>query len=187
MAVIAIASPAHCSSWAVAVPRHLSALLTHQPFITSLLTKTRTMVQPRALTDDFSVSTQLVEADFAELAAAGYKTVINNRPDGEEPGQLAASDALKIAQEHGLNYVHIPVKMPELTSETVEQFSTALAESPGPILAHCKSGTRSCVLWTMANAQQNTMPLAALMQRAAQGGYDLTRLRPLIEQYASAD
>ena len=144
------------------------------------------MVQPRALTDDFSVSPQLTEADFAELAAAGYKTVINNRPDGEEPGQLTASEAQEIAQEHGITYVHIPVAMPELTSETVEQFGAALADSPGPILAHCKSGTRSCVLWAMATAQQNTMPLDALLQQAAQAGYDLTRMRPLIEQYASA-
>ncbi|NEQ43728.1 MAG: TIGR01244 family phosphatase [Leptolyngbya sp. SIOISBB] len=145
------------------------------------------MVQPRTLTDDFSVSPQLVADDFAELAAAGYKTIINNRPDAEEPGQLTASEAQKLAQENGLNYVHIPVKMPELTSATVEQFDAALTENPGPTLAYCKSGTRSCVLWAMANAKQNTMPLAALMQRATQGGHDLTRLRPLIEQYASAD
>ncbi|MEM9119831.1 MAG: TIGR01244 family sulfur transferase [Cyanobacteria bacterium P01_F01_bin.56] len=141
------------------------------------------MVQPRALTDDFSVSTQLIEADFAELASAGYKTIINNRPDGEEPGQLTASEAQKLAQAHGMNYVHIPVKMPELTSAIVEEFSTALAANPGPVLAHCKSGTRSCVLWTMASAQQNVMPLTELMQRAAQSGYDLTRMRPMIEQY----
>lgn len=145
------------------------------------------MAQPRALTDNFAVSPQLTEADFAELAAAGYKTVINNRPDGEEPGQLSAAAAQRIAQSHGLTYVHIPVKMPELTSDTVEQFSVALAESPRPILAHCKSGTRSCVLWTMANAKQNTMPLEALMQQATQAGYDLTRMRPLIEQYVSTD
>ena len=144
------------------------------------------MAQPRILTDDFSVSTQLTAADFAELAAAGYKTIINNRPDGEEAGQLTASNAQKIAQEHGMNYVHVPVNMSELTSATVDQFSVALADNPGPILAHCKSGTRSCVLWTMATAKQNIMPLEELMQRTAQNGYDLTRMRPLIEQYISA-
>ncbi|WP_204138134.1 TIGR01244 family sulfur transferase [Halomicronema sp. CCY15110] len=145
------------------------------------------MVQPRTLANDFSVSPQLVATDFAELAAAGYKTVINNRPDGEEPGQLAASEAQQLAQEHGLNYVHIPVKIPELTTTIVDQFSAALTDNPGPILAHCKSGTRSCVLWIMATAKQNIMPLEELMQCTAQGGYDLTRMRPLIEQYVNAE
>jgi uncharacterized protein (TIGR01244 family) len=145
------------------------------------------MVQPRTLADDFSVSPQLAAEDFAELAAAGYKTVINNRPDGEEPGQLTAAEAQQLAQEQGLNYVHIPVKIPDLTTAIVDQFSTALTDNPGPILAHCKSGTRSCVLWTMATARQNTMSLEALMQCAAQGGYDLARMRPLIEQYMSAE
>ena len=144
------------------------------------------MVQPRNLADDFSVSPQLAAADFAELAAAGYKTVINNRPDGEEPGQLTASDAQQLAQEYGLNYVHIPVKIPALTDAIVDQFSAALSNSPGPILAHCKSGTRSCVLWTLAIAKQNTMTLEELMQCVAQSGYDLTKMRPLIEQYMNA-
>jgi len=145
------------------------------------------MVQPKALANDFSVSPQLADADFAELAAAGYKTVINNRPDGEEPGQLSAAAAQQLAQAQGLNYVHIPVKMSELTPAIVEQFSTAMADHPGPILAHCKSGTRSCLLWTLAMAQQNEMSIEALMQCAAQGGYDLARMRPLIEQYMNAE
>ncbi|RZM79696.1 TIGR01244 family sulfur transferase [Leptolyngbya iicbica] len=144
------------------------------------------MVQPKALADDFSVSPQLTEADFAELAAAGYKTVINNRPDGEEPGQLTAAAAQQLAQAQGLNYVHIPVKMPELTPAIVDQFSAAMADNPGPILAHCKSGTRSCLLWTLVAAKHNTMPLEELMQHTAQSGYDLTRMRPLIEQYINA-
>lgn len=140
------------------------------------------MVEPRALAKDFAVSPQITAADFAILAADGYKTVINNRPDGEEPGQLPAAEAAKIAHEQGLNYVHIPIKMPELTAEKVEQFKAALAENPGPVLAHCKSGTRSCILWTLVSAQETSMSLDELMQRTANGGYDLSRMRPLIEQ-----
>lgn len=144
------------------------------------------MVEPRAIAEDFAVSPQLTAADFAPLAAAGYKTVINNRPDGEEPGQLSAAEAATIAHEHGLNYVHIPVKMPEFTAATVEQFGAALETNEGPVLAHCKSGTRSCMLWTLVMAQQNTMSLDELMQCAAQGGYDLSKMRPLIQQYMKA-
>jgi len=145
------------------------------------------MVEPRALAENFAVSPQLAEADFAALAAAGYKTVINNRPDGEEPGQLSAEEAEKIAQKNGLNYVHIPVRIPELSSETVEQFGAAIENNPEPFLAHCKSGTRSCILWTLVTAKQNTLSLDELMQCAASGGYDLTRMRPLIEQYMNAE
>lgn len=144
------------------------------------------MVEPRALAEDFAVSPQITAADFATLAADGYKTVINNRPDGEEPGQLPAAEAAKLAHEHGLNYVHIPIKIPELTAEKVEQFKTAIADNPGPFLAHCKSGTRSCILWTLVSAQTTSMSLDELMQRAANSGYDLAKMRPLIEQYTNA-
>jgi uncharacterized protein (TIGR01244 family) len=144
------------------------------------------MVNPRPMTVDFAVSPQIAEADFSALALAGYKTIINNRPDGEEVGQLTAEMAQQLAEANGLTYVHIPVKIPELTVETVEQFGAAIKENPGPILAHCKSGTRSCILWSMVTAKDNTMTLDELMACAAQGGYDLTRVRPLIEQYINS-
>ncbi|MEM6838418.1 MAG: TIGR01244 family sulfur transferase [Cyanobacteria bacterium P01_C01_bin.120] len=145
------------------------------------------MVEPRALSETFAASTQLSESDFAALAAAGYKTIINNRPDGEEPGQLTAAAARQLAQEHGLNYVHIPVKMPEISPTVVAQFQAALEENPGPILAHCKSGTRSSLLWAIAMAKRTDASIDELIQGAAQAGYDLTRFRPLIEQLAKAD
>jgi sulfide:quinone oxidoreductase len=141
------------------------------------------MVEPKVMAEGFAVSPQLTKEDIAFLASAGYKTIINNRPDAEEAGQMTAAEAQQLAAENGLNYVHIPVKMPELTTATVEEFSTAIKANPGPILAHCKSGTRSCVLWTIATAKANTMSLEELMDCAARGGYDLTRMRPLIEQY----
>ena len=144
------------------------------------------MVEPRVMAEGFAVSPQITADDFSVLAAAGYKTIINNRPDGEEAGQLTAAEAQEIAEANGLNYVHIPVRMPELTAETVEKFSVAIKENPGPVLAHCKSGTRSCVLWSMVTAKENTMTLEELMACAAKGGYDLTRMRPLIEQYMNA-
>lgn len=141
------------------------------------------MVEPRVIAEGFAVSPQLTKGDILSLALAGYKTIINNRPDAEEAGQMTAAEAQKIAEENCMNYIHIPVKMSELTTETVEKFSKALQENPSPILAHCKSGTRSCVLWTMATAKENIMSLEELMDCAARGGYDLTRMRPLIEQY----
>jgi sulfide:quinone oxidoreductase len=148
--------------------------------------KVLAMVDPKVMTDRFAVSPQLAAADFVALAAAGYKTIINNRPDNEEPGQLSAAEAQALAEAQGMNYVHIPVKIPELTAATVEQFGTALQSNPGPILAHCRTGTRSFILWTMVTAKSNTMTLEELMQCAADGGYDLSKMRPLIEQYMNA-
>lgn len=142
------------------------------------------MAVPTSLTPEFAVSTQITAADFPALAAAGYKTIINNRPDGEEAGQLTAAAARQLAEQHGLKYVHIPVTMPDLTATTIDQFETALQENPAPLLAHCKSGTRSCILWAIATARQPTTSLEALMSLTAQQGYNLDRLRPLIEQYA---
>ena len=121
------------------------------------------MAVPISLTPEFAVSTQITAADFPALAAAGYKTIINNRPDGEEAGQLTAAAARQLAEQHGLNYVHIPVTMPELTAATIDQFETALQEGSGPVLAHCKSGTRSCILWAIATARQPTTSLDDLM------------------------
>lgn len=144
------------------------------------------MVEPKFMTKEFAVSPQITAADIPALASAGFKTIINNRPDGEEAGQLTAAEAREIAEANGLNYVHIPVKIPALTAETVEEFRAAIKDNPAPFLAHCKSGTRSCVLWTMVTAKENPMTLEELMDCAAQGGYDLTRMRPLIEQYMNA-
>ena len=144
------------------------------------------MVDPKVMADGFAVSPQIAPADIPALAAAGYKTIINNRPDGEEDGQFSAAEARAIAEDNGINYIHLPVKMPELNADIVDQFSAAVKEQPGPILAHCKSGTRSCVLWTMAAGRDSSMTVEELMDCAAQGGYDLTRLRPLIEQYVQA-
>jgi len=145
------------------------------------------MVEPKSIVKGFAVSPQLTRDDFSMLADAGYKTIINNRPDGEEAGQLSAAEAQQLATENGLNYVHIPVRIPDLSPELVDQFDTALKENPGPVLAHCKTGTRSCILWSLANARNSTMTVDELMQCAAEGGYDLTRMRPLVEQYMKAE
>ena len=144
------------------------------------------MVEPRVIVEGFSVAPQLTEADFPELAAAGYKTIINNRPDGEEPGQLTTEVAKALAAANGLNYVYIPIVFSELNSAIVDQFAEALKTNSGPILAHCKTGTRSCIVWSMATAKDNTMTVDELLMCAAKGGYDLSRMRPLIEQYMGA-
>jgi uncharacterized protein (TIGR01244 family) len=94
----------------------------------------------------FATSPQLQPEDLAAVAQLGYRTIINNRPDGEAPGQPLNADLEAEAVRLGLGYVFIPVGR-SLSAEQVEAFSEALAASPGPVLAFCASGTRSSVLY----------------------------------------
>lgn len=142
------------------------------------------MVKTSVIVEGFSVAPNLTENDFPALAAAGYKTIINNRHDGEEPNQLTAAQAQKLAEENGLSYLHIPIAIQAITPTDVEQFSNALKTNPRPILAHCKTGTRSCLLWAMTTAKDKTLTIDELMQCAAKGGYDLSNMRSLVEQSA---
>jgi len=138
----------------------------------------------RKLDDRVAVAPQISEADIAEAAGLGYRTIINNRPDNEEPGQLSAARAAEVARSYGLNYVHVPVTMATLGAEAVADFDRAVRESTGPVLAHCRSGTRSTHLWAYAEARAGRFSLDEIVHRGAQAGYDLEPLRPALKAYA---
>ncbi|MEQ8967126.1 MAG: TIGR01244 family sulfur transferase [Azospirillaceae bacterium] len=137
-----------------------------------------------ALEDGFYVGPQLTESDFDDLAAKGIKTVINNRPDGEEAGQLSAERAAELAGEHGIAYHYIPMTSESLTPEVIETFRNAVDESERPILAHCRSGTRSCVLWSITQAGAGERSVDEIVRCAADGGYDMSSVRPVLEAFA---
>lgn len=104
-----------------------------------------------ALTPDFAVSPQLLAADFAWVSSQGFKTLINNRPDGEggeaQPTSLVLENAARAA---GLHYVYLPVVSGAITPMQVQAMHNALAEAPRPILAFCRSGARSAQLFGLA-------------------------------------
>jgi sulfide:quinone oxidoreductase len=130
----------------------------------------------KPLTDTLSVSPQLAPDELAALAAQGFRSVINNRPDGEESGQ-PDSDALAAAAEAaGLAYRHIPVVPGQLQDGQIDAFAEALASLPGPTLAFCRTGTRSATLWALQAARQQ--PVDAVLSRTAAAGYDLSPLAP---------
>jgi uncharacterized protein (TIGR01244 family) len=79
--------------------------------------------------------------------------IVNNRPDDEEPGQPSAAEMASAAEAAGLSYRHIPVAG-GFSPEQVDAMAAALAEAGGPVLAFCKSGTRSTFLWALAEAQR---------------------------------
>lgn len=135
----------------------------------------------RVLTPDFAVAGQLRPEDMATAAAQGYTLVINNRPDGEEPGQPSAEEMAAAAKAAGLEYHYIPLRGGGLTMDHVDQTAAVLAQGKGPILAFCRSGMRSTTLWALASARAGADPqeLSAL---AGAAGYDLGPVAGLMEQ-----
>ncbi len=118
---------------------------------------------------------KLDQTDIEALAASGVKTIINNRPDGEDPGQLPAADARRLAEARGIAYHHIPVTAATLSRADVDAFATVLASAPKPIVAHCRSGTRSTLLWALARLREGAEP-QALIAEAARHGIEIAAL-----------
>lgn len=124
------------------------------------------------ITQALAVSRQLQAVDFAALAAKGIGTIINNRPDDEEPGQLAAAEAGRFAAEHGMTYRHLPVTMATLSPADVEIFGRMLAEADGPVHAHCRSGQRSATLWMLSEIRSGRMSRDDAQKRLVTAGLD---------------
>ena len=136
----------------------------------------------RALTKDYAVSPQIEPSDLAAIKAAGYVTVIDNRPDGEVPPHLHAPVMRAAAEALGLGFVVNHVIGGQLTMDNVTAQKAAIAASPGPVLAYCASGNRSAVVWALASA--GTLPVDDLVGLPARFGYQLEHLRPQIEALA---
>lgn len=134
---------------------------------------------PRPLADGLSVSPQIALDDVASAADQGFRSLISNRPDGEEPGQPAAAEVEAAARAAGLEFRWLPVTMPTLSDADARAFAAALDDLPGPTLAFCRTGTRSTVLWTLSQAGRR--PTDELIADAARAGYDLEGLRPRLD------
>ena len=117
------------------------------------------------------VSGQVDPADLPAIKAAGVAMIVNNRPDGEEPGQPAAAAIETAARAAGLDYRFIPVAS-GFSADQVDAMTEALDAAEGPVLAFCRSGTRSTFLWALARARQGE-EAEELMRNAAAAGYDL--------------
>jgi len=109
------------------------------------------------------------------LAASGVRTIVNNRPDGEDFGQLPAAEACALAERLGLAYHHIPVTAATLSKADVDAFAAVLESAERPLVAHCRSGTRSTLLWALARLREGADP-AALVAEAARHGIDIAAL-----------
>lgn len=139
----------------------------------------------RQLTDTIFVSPQ-IEPDAVETAKAmGISMIINNRPEGEEPGQPTGPDIAAQAAEAGIAYRAIPITHAGFSEAQVDAMTKALAEAEGPVLAYCRSGTRSTLLWALSAAKAGEPP-AVIASKAANAGYDVSPIRQMIEMLAAS-
>lgn len=137
----------------------------------------------RRLTEEFSVSPQIAPGDLAALKDQGFALVINNRPDGEEPGQPGAAELESATKAAGMAYREIPVAS-GFSQPQVEAMADALKGANGPVFAFCRSGTRSTLLWALAQASMGGDP-EEIAAAAVSAGYDIAPVRAAVEQLAA--
>ena len=133
----------------------------------------------RKLDDAVSVYGQLSPGDLATARAQGFVAIVNNRPDGEQPGQPSATEIADAAEAAGLAYTAIPVDHTGFSEAQVSEMAGVLSQASGPVLAFCRSGTRSTFLWALARARLGD-DADTLIAKAAAAGYDITAVRPAL-------
>jgi uncharacterized protein (TIGR01244 family) len=135
----------------------------------------------RKVDDSISVAPQISVEDLAAIKAAGFTAIVNNRPDDEEAGQISGDAIRDAALAAGLTYTAIPITHAGFSYPQIEAMADVLAGADGPVLAFCRSGTRSCNLWALAQAR-NGANADELIAKGAGAGYNLDGLRPLLDQ-----
>lgn len=142
------------------------------------------MSRTKKIADDLSVCSFVTPEELPALARE-FGTIINDRPDAEEPGQPSSAELEAAAREAGVDYVHIPVVPGQIDDEQVERFARALAGKPGMKLAFCRTGQRAASLWALSQAGSRTTE--EILAAARTAGYDLSALKTRLEAKASAE
>ena len=135
----------------------------------------------RQLTPRYSGTPQIRPEDLPAIKAAGFVRVICNRPDAENPPEWQAAAMSKAAHASGLEFVDIPLTHQTMNEQNIAAQNAAAEGADGPVLAYCASGTRCTVIWSLARAAEG-MPVDEILQTAAKASYDLSGLRPRLEQ-----
>lgn len=134
----------------------------------------------RKITDEFAVSPQIDVEHVHEIAGAGFRSLICNRPDGEDAGQCAYEALAEAARAEGLEVRSVPITSGIITPEALEEFRAALDDMPKPILAYCRSGTRCTMLWSVTQIGKRDND--EIVRLAAGAGYDVSGLIRQIQQ-----
>jgi uncharacterized protein (TIGR01244 family) len=133
----------------------------------------------RKINDNISVSPQITLEDVAAAKAEGVSLIINNRPDGEDPSAPQSADIEAAARDAGMKYIAIPITHSGFSGPQVEAMIAALADGD-KTLAYCRSGTRSTLLWALAQAKQG-VEADEISRLAGNAGYDITPVRAMID------
>ena len=143
------------------------------------------MLDIRRIDERVSVAPQIAAEDVPAIKAAGFVAIINNRPDGEEPRQPEAAAIRAAAETVGLAYADIPVTQAGFSHAQLDATARVMADANGPVLAFCRSGTRSCNLWALTEARSGGDP-AVLSSQAEAAGYDLGGIRAMMDVLSRA-
>jgi sulfide:quinone oxidoreductase len=144
------------------------------------------MTETTKINDQLSVAGQIALDDLAAFKKAGFATVMNNRPDNEEPGQLDHATAEAEAKKQGLNYVYLPIVSSAISKKDVHDFQNLMLREGKPILAHCRSGTRCYLMYALTRVLNDGESPLALVAEAAAKGYDIRAL-PMIAEKLQAE
>ena len=130
------------------------------------------MTEMRPLDERVMVAGQIGTADLAQARRHGVTMIVNNRPDGEDPGQPTSAEIEAAADAAGLDYRHIPIAR-GMGPAQIEEMVSALSElGDGRMLAYCRSGMRSCLAWAVASREMG-VPREEVEQGATRAGYSL--------------
>lgn len=136
----------------------------------------------RQLSPDLAVSPQITPEDIPRLAEAGFKVLINNRPDEEIDAELEHQVMSAAAESAGMAYHYMPFHPGQVTPALISEFAAATA-GKAPVIAYCRSGHRCSVLWALTQAAKR--PEREILETAAKAGYDLSNIGPLIASLAN--
>ncbi|MEQ9694441.1 TIGR01244 family sulfur transferase [Shimia sp. SDUM112013] len=128
-------------------------------------------MEARKISDQISVSPQILPDDVKTIAEMGFRSIICNRPDGEGADQPTFEEVEAAARQLGLECKYLPVVSGKVQDEDAAAFGTAMMELPGPIFAYCRTGTRSATLWSLAQAA--TMQPSDILAATKGAGYDM--------------
>ena len=130
----------------------------------------------KSLESRLSVSPQITPEQLLEIRAAGFRSVVCNRPDSEEVGQPVADEIAAQAELLDMPFRCIPVIGSAITEADIDAFGRALSELPPPVLAYCRSGNRCTLLWALSEV--GSRPVSEIEACAQRAGYDLSALKP---------
>jgi sulfide:quinone oxidoreductase len=133
------------------------------------------------INEKFSVSAQISPDDIKSVADAGFKTIICNRPDGEDLDQADIAVIKNAATRYGIDVVYIPVVHTTICVDDVRQFSATWDTCGKPVLAYCRSGLRSMTLWTLMQVAEGVR-VESVVSKANSAGYDFSQFS---QQFAS--